>query len=177
MTEYSPEWHQQFLRAFTTHEPSLRAFVRKLVPSRGDADDVLQNVAVVLWEKFGQFREGADFKAWAFGVARFEVLAWLRDKGRDRLVLDEDVVLQIADESAADESRLMRHRDALEDCMRKVSPDQRELLRQAYAQNASIQEVALGSGRTVAGFYQWLHRVRRLLLDCIRQSLAQEVGT
>jgi hypothetical protein len=33
-------------------------------------------------------------------VARFEALGWLRDKGRDRLVLNEEVVLKIAEESA-----------------------------------------------------------------------------
>jgi RNA polymerase sigma-70 factor (ECF subfamily) len=87
--------------------------------SRADADDVMQEISVVLWEKFDSFRDGADFKAWAFGVARFEVLAWLRDRGRDRLVLDEEVITKIAEETTADEPRLERQREALEHCMKK----------------------------------------------------------
>ena len=35
----------------------------RLVPARADADDVMQEVCVVLWEKFGTFHEGADFRA------------------------------------------------------------------------------------------------------------------
>ena len=82
------------------HESSVRAYVRRLLPARADADDVMQRVALVLWDKFDQFREDGDFRKWAFGVARYEVLAWLRDHGRDRLVLAGDVAEMIASESA-----------------------------------------------------------------------------
>lgn len=174
MTPDEHQRHNLFLRSFTAQEPAIRAFVRRLVPTRADADDVMQEVSVVLWEKFDSFREGADFRAWAFGVARFEVLAWMRDKGRDRLVLDEEVVTRLAEETAQDEPRLERQREALEQCMKKVPADQRGLLMQAYQPDSRIQEVARGSGRTVPGFYQWLHRMRRILLDCIRRAMAQE---
>lgn len=166
--------HQQFLRAFTRHEPAVRAFVRRLLPTRADADDVLQEVAVVLWEKFDEFREGGDFKAWACGIARFKALAWLRDEGRDRLVLANDVVELIAHDSLRDESHLERQREALETCFQKVPPSERELLARAYESNAKINHIALTSGRSVVGFYQWLHRMRRLLLECVRKELAQD---
>lgn len=177
MTPDEKQRHHLFLRTFTAHEPAIRAHVRRLVPTRADADDVMQEVSVVLWEKFADFREDADFRAWAFGVARYEVLAWLRDKGRDRLVLDEEIVTRLAEETAVDEPRLERQREALEACMARVAPEQRALLMQAYQPGSRIQDVALGSGRTVEGFYQWLHRMRRTLLDCIRRALAKEVSS
>jgi RNA polymerase sigma-70 factor, ECF subfamily len=168
------ERHHRFLRLFTAQEPAIRAYVRRLVPARADADDVMQEVAVVLWDKFDTFIESGDFRVWAFGVARYEVLAWVRDKGRDRLVLDEDVVERLADETAADEPRLGRQREALEICVSRLEPPQRQLLMAAYQSDAQIQQVAQHSGRTVAGFYQWLHRMRRLLLECIRRELNRE---
>lgn len=175
MSPAETERHHRFLRSFTAHEPAIRAHVRRLVPGRADADDVMQDISVVLWEKFDSFLDGGDFRAWAFGVARYAVLGWLRDRGRDRLVLDEDVITKIAEETTADEPRLERQREALEQCMKRVPADQRDLLMQAYQAESRIQEVAQGSGRSVAGFYQWLHRMRRLLLDCIRRALSQEV--
>jgi len=174
MSPAETERHHRFLRSFTAHEPAIRAHVRRLVPARADADDVMQEISVVLWQKFDSFREGADFKAWAFGVARFEVLAWLRDRGRDRLVLDEEVITKIAEETTVEEPRLQRQREALEHCMKKVPEDHRGLLMQAYQPESRIQDVAQSSGRTIPGFYQWLHRMRKLLLDCIRRALAQE---
>ena len=168
------EQHQRFLRALSTHEPTVRAYIRRLVPSRSDADDVMQEVVIVLWEKFGEFREGAEFLPWAFGIARYKVLSWLRDRGRDRLVLSEEVVDLIAEETAQDETRLDRQRRALETCTQKLEPEQRDLLMRAYQPQAQIQNIAVTSGRSVTGFYQWLHRIRRLLLDCIQRELTRE---
>ncbi len=166
--------HQRFLRAFTTHEPAVRAFVRRLVPSRTDADDILQEVSIVLWEKFDEFEQDGDFKAWACGIARFKVLAWLRDKGRDRLVLNSEVVELLADDSMRDEPHLQQQRLALEACFEKVPLKERKLLKRAYQADANIQETAAISGRTIAGFYQWLYRMRQMLLDCVRRKIAQE---
>jgi RNA polymerase sigma-70 factor (ECF subfamily) len=170
----SAERHQKFLRAFTTHEPAIRAFVRRLVPSRADADDVLQEVAIVLWEKFDDFREDGDFRAWACGIARFKVLSRLRDLSRDRIVLSTDVIEMIAASSLEDEFQLQRERDMLESCFKKVSPKEQELLAKAYDSDSKIQDVAAQSGRSVRGFYQWLYRMRQMLLDCIRRELAME---
>ena len=176
MSPTETQRHIRFLRSFTANESAIRAYVRRMVPTRADADDVMQETSVVLWKKFDTFREDGDFRAWAFGVARFEVLAWLRDKARDRLVLNEDVITMIADEAGDDEPRLERQREALEDCLAKVAPDQRQLLMQAYSEDSRIQDVARQSGRTVPGFYQWLHRMRKLLLECIRRDMAREVS-
>jgi len=174
MSDGNQDHHQQFLRAFTTHEPAVRAFVRRLVPTRADADDILQEVAIVLWEKYEEFREGEDFKAWACGIARYKVLSWLRDKGRDRLVLNTEVVELIAKESLRDEPHLHKQRIALEACLEKVPPTDRILLAQAYQSDVKIQDIAETSGRSVGGLYQWLYRMRQILLECIQRNIAQE---
>jgi RNA polymerase sigma-70 factor, ECF subfamily len=176
MSPSETELHRSFLRRFTAHEPALRAYIRRQVPARADADDIMQEVAIALWEKFSSFREDGSFKAWAFGVARYEILAWLRDRGRDRLVLDEEVVARLADEALDDEPRLARQRAALEFCIEKVAPDQRQLLMLAYSEDQRIQDVAAASGRSIGAFYQWLHRIRRALLDCIHRTLAKETA-
>ncbi len=176
MSPTETERHTRFLRCFTANEAAIRAYVRRMVPTRGDADDVMQETSVVLWEKFDTLREAEDFRSWAFGVARFEVLAWFRDRGRDRLVLNEDVVARLADEAVNYEPRLERQREALEVCLEKVRPGQRRLLMQAYSEESRIQEVARHSGRTVPGFYQWLHRMRKLLLECIRRDMNREAA-
>ncbi|MHC2069854.1 sigma-70 family RNA polymerase sigma factor [Bremerella sp. T1] len=166
--------NQRFVRIFTQHEPAVRAFVRRLVPSRTDADDILQEVAVVLWEKFDEFQPDRDFRAWACGIARYKVLSWLRDRGRAKLVLDSDVVELVAEESLRIDRHLEQQRTALEVCFEKVQPDQRSLLKDAYREGAKIQDIATNSGRSVSGFYQWLYRMRQMLLDCVKRELAQE---
>ena len=174
MRQEVPNPHHLFLRAYTAHEPALRAFVRRLVPQRSDADDILQDIAVVLWEKFPAFDPDTDFRAWAFKVSRYEVLAWIRDRSRDRLVLDEDVALTLAEESAEEERHLQEQREALASCMQKIPEKNRHLILNAYSRESSKEALAGQSGRSITGFYQWLHRMRRLLLECIQKSASQK---
>ncbi len=168
------EIHEQFLMLFAEHETAIRAYVRRLVPTRHDAADVMQSVVLVLWRKFRELDHADHFRKWAFGVARFEALAWLRDKARDRLVLADDVLQTVARESARDEERLSAQREALESCLEKLPPKQRTTILAAYAPDAAIQEVARHSGRTIMAFYQWLHRMRVQLLECTRKALQTE---
>lgn len=168
--------HGDFLRLFTAHELAIRAHVRRLVPTRVDADDVMQEVAVVLWQKFEVFRPDGDFRSWAFGVVRYEVLAWRRDKARDRLMLRGDLIELLAGEALEDESRLARQRDLLTKCLDSLDPRQRDLLLAAYQPTTTIQDVARDSGRTIGGFYQWIHRMKRLLLECVRERMKRLEG-
>jgi RNA polymerase sigma-70 factor (ECF subfamily) len=176
VTTFDDQLHDRFLRLFTVSEPAVRAFVRRLVPLRDDARDVMQEVALVLWQKFGGYTGGGDedFRRWAFGVARFEVLAWRRDLARDRHVFHEDLLEVLADDSAQTNDRLELQREALRSCLAKLRSDQQRLVLAAYGPGASIREIAARSGRTVAAFYQWLHRVRFSLLSCVRKAVAKE---
>ncbi|MFN3152933.1 sigma-70 family RNA polymerase sigma factor [Bremerella sp.] len=166
----------RFVREFACHEVAIRAYVRRLVPSRSDCDDILQEVAMVLWEKFDEFDQAGDFRSWAFGFARYKVLSWLRDHGRRRLVLDSDVVAMIADESLEEDSLLEQQRHAFRSCFKKLPGNQQMLMANAYRQDMKIQEVAATSGRSTAGFYQWLYRMRQMLLECVQRQLASEAN-
>ena len=168
--------HQRFLTLFTAHEPAIRACVRRLVPTRQDAADVMQGVALVLWRKFPALEKPDQFRKWAFGVARYEALAWLRNKARDRLVLADDVLNTVAHESFQIENQLSAQREALEDCLEKLPSEQRTLVLAAYEPDVRIQDVAKHGGRTVAAFYQWLYRMRVRLLECTRRILPAEGG-
>ena len=165
--------HDRFLRLFTANDAAIRGFVRSLVPSRQDADDVMQEVAVVLWKKFSELPD-EDFRRWSFGVARYAVLAWKRDKARDRHVFGDDTLDLMAEDAAstlpADEAR----REALEKCLTKLPTDQRELVRIAYEPGARIDELAAKLGRTAMALYKSLHRIRMTLIECTRRELGKE---
>ena len=89
-----PERDTRFLRLYAESEGSIRAFVRSLVPTRQMASEVMQDVILVLWQKYG---EALDFKSWSLGVARNVILQHLRRVSRDRHVFDDALVNQLAD--------------------------------------------------------------------------------
>lgn len=174
MASFESERHDLFLRLFVEHEEAVRGFVRALVPGREDAREVMQEVAAVLWRKFDELAAPEDFRRWAFGVARMQVREFLRDRGRDRHVFGEDVQTMI-EQTAEHAVRTMdARRDALEECLGKLPPEQRALVDEAYAPGARIDALAARQGRSAMSLYKTLHRIRLALIDCTRLVLARE---
>lgn len=173
MDQHEQQRHRRFLRLFTANEAAVHGFVRSLVPRREDAAEVMQEVAVVLWEKFDEFDSSRDFRKWACGVARFEVLAFLRDRARDRHIFDESLLVTLADEAVADETGEAR-RAALESCLAKLQPRQREIALAAYEPGMRIDVLAKQRGQTAVSLYKVLHRIRITLMECIEQTLSPE---
>jgi RNA polymerase sigma-70 factor (ECF subfamily) len=166
--------HDQFLQLYVAHEEALRGFVRGLVPTREDAREVMQETAAILWRKFGELTGPEEFRRWAFGVARFEALAFARDRARDRHVFSEELIEALAHEHEENADEFAAERVALERCVQKLDATQRALVREAYAPGARIGELAERSGRTAMALYKTLHRVRLALAECARRVLAEE---
>lgn len=163
-----------FLRLYVEHEEALCGFVRALVPTREDAREVMQEVAVVLWRKFEGLSSPDDFRRWAFGVARMEALAFFRDRARDRHVFSDELLELLAKEAAEQSDVLEAEREALEECLGKLSAPQRALVEAAYAPGARMNELADRLGRTPMSLYKALHRIRLALMDCTERVLARE---
>jgi RNA polymerase sigma-70 factor, ECF subfamily len=163
--------HDQFLRLYAGHEVALHTFVRSMLPTREEASEVMQEVIVILWQKFSQVD---DFRPWAFGVARIAALRHLDHRKRDRHVFDSELVSQLANESAAMSERHSDQREALEGCLQKLPATQRELVLTAYTKGTRMDDLATRRGQTPMAFYKLVHRIRQALLECVRRSLAQE---
>lgn len=166
--------YEAFVRHFTRAEPGLRAFLRALLPTAEDMEEVLQDTSLVLWKKFDTFEPGTNFNAWACVIARFEVLKYRRTKARDRLVFREDIIELLADEAEEAAVPLERERHALRGCLAKLKERERMLVLAVYTHGAAIGEAAEQTGRTVAAAYKALSRIRQALLKCIERELAKE---
>jgi RNA polymerase sigma-70 factor (ECF subfamily) len=134
----------------------------------------MQEVAVVLWQKFAEFDASRDFRKWTFGFARYEALAYLRDRARDRHVFDEELVGRLADEATAATDRHELQREALETCLQKLPASQRGLVLTAYAKGTRMDELAAHRGQTAMSLYKVLHRIRQVLLECVRRTILRE---
>ena len=163
--------HDQFLRLYAEHEAALHTFVRSMLPNREEASVVLQDVIVVLWQKFESAR---DFKRWAYGVARLEVLKFLQARKRDRHVFDDELVNRLADEAADMGQRHLTQREALDLCLQKLPAAQREMVLAAYEKGTRMDDLATRRGQTPMSLYKLLHRIRQALLECVQRTLARE---
>jgi RNA polymerase sigma-70 factor (ECF subfamily) len=163
---------------FLRHSERLRGFIHALVGSHQDADDILQDVFLVVLEKAGDYAEGSDFLAWTRAIARFRVLHHL-ERQRRRRSLDPDVIDLLYGEAQADavaDRDWDREITALRDCLRRLGPAARGILGQRYDEGLLPGEIAARSGRTVNGVSVALAKVRSALRACIERRL-QRGGT
>ena len=167
------ERYETFVARFAHHEPDLRRFIRSLLPTWTDADDVLQQAAIVIWRKFEQYDPETNFMKWACVIARFEALAYRRKVARSRLVYREDLMELMADEGIEElDDRRVEH-DALESCLGEMAEKHRRFLTLAYTPGVKVKEMAEEAGSTAAAFYMRLKRLRRKLLSCVESKTRQ----
>jgi len=164
-----------FAAQLTAAQGRLYAYILSLLPDRDSAADVLQDANRVLLEKAGDFEPGTNFMAWAFRIAHFEVLAARKRRARSRdCVLDDELIDQLADETARRDDRYDDERAALARCMQRLSPRQKRLIEARYEQDMTVQDAADMLAIKPNTAAQALHRARLDLLECIRQFLASD---
>lgn len=167
----------EFMRLFVANEPELRAFLRTLLPSWESVDDALQESSVVMWQKLDQLENEEGFLPWAKVIVRFKALHARRTVARDRLVLSEETVMLLAEESVETVSDQIDHeRKALDLCLRKLSRENRDLVLLPYRRPGGLTELAEDTGRSVNSLYKLLGRLREKLRLCVQKELIARGG-
>jgi RNA polymerase sigma-70 factor (ECF subfamily) len=156
------------------HQLRLRGLIRCLLVRASDVDDLVQEVNVVLWEKADEFRPGTEFWAWASQIARFKALNQVRKLDRERVVFDSATLERMAEIAERKLRQFDVRREALDHCLRRLPPAQRQLLDLRYASGQSIARIAETIGRPEGSIRQTLCRVRAALLACIEGQLGPE---
>jgi len=173
MTDNS-SYPDAFARLLTRHQPQLYAVVFALVGDGHLAHDVFQDTNRVLWEQARVYDPKLPFLPWAVAIARNQVRAARQKRRRDRLDFGEDIEERLAERMLARAERQDERQVALADCMQRLPSHQRELLERRYSIGESIAEIAATTARTANVVAVTLHRVRKLLAECIRNTLSQK---
>ena len=159
---------------FIKHASGLRGLVAALFPDIDLADDVLQEVFVVVTEKAAIFRPDGDFRGWAYGIAKRKALEHARRYSSKRKVgvfAPETLELLCAakPEDEADDGEI---RTRLTRCLGKLTPTLREMVRLRYLENLSPGNIATRMEWTSEAVYVALSRSRSLLRKCLEAALA-----
>ncbi len=166
--------HAEFVELLRRHQHQLFSYVFALLRNQHDAEDLFQQASLVWWAKFDEFEPGSNFVAWACQIARYEVLNFYRRQNRSRALFSDTLQDELAALSADAAAELSAERvDALGHCIEKLSEPDRKLLDQVYGDGLSIRQVAGRRGRPVKSVYNSFGRIRKILEQCIRRSLAR----
>lgn len=162
-----------FVMQITACQSRLYAYILSLAGDRDQAREVLQETNLVIWRKADQFEPGTNFIAWAFKIARLQLMAYRQKIARDRLVFDDSLLLDMADIFDEDDAFDARQ-DALAQCIEEIAPNHRNLIRIRYTDGLSVKEIASQLDKSANAVAKVLHRTRLALMKCIDQRLSEE---
>lgn len=162
---------KEFVATLTRHSRRIYSFIRALVPNQADADDLFQDVSITLWEKYGSFRKDTDFRAWAFQIAHYKILNFRQRKANAAKIFTDKLIEQLAGDRLALDDSLGARSVALADCYLKLDAFDRQLLDLRYGEDATVQDVATQTGRSVDFVYKSLRRIHGILYRCIQETI------
>lgn len=171
---------KEFLERVVGNQNRVYRFILTLVLDHAEADDLLQQTLLTLWEKRDQFDPSREFLPWAFSIARNHVRNYVKKCARrgNMVALDERHMERISELQSRSSDRSADRsadcRNALEKCMQNLSPDHRSLVEHYYDGRESAAKIASRWNMSVDAFYKILQRSRKALFDCVRQTMALE---
>src|SRR5215470_16876701 len=138
---------QRFLSLFLRSEREIFRYVAVLVPNVLDAEEIVQQTAMALWEKFDAYDPRQPFTPWACRFALNKTRQWIERRQRWQALLDGG-----------------------------FAEEQRMLVVGYYYDRTTIETLAQRSGRSEAATYKMLQRIRHALQLCVESRTQPEVA-
>jgi RNA polymerase sigma-70 factor, ECF subfamily len=166
--------HSLFSQLIARHQSELYAYIFAIVRNWEDADDLLQSVCVVLWQKFDSFRPGTSFFAWARQTAKFKVRQFLAHKPVPNCVSETLLDALVETNFSCERGEVEFALAALRCCRGKLAPADGELLELRYVEDLSTRDIAERLQRPQPSVCRSLNRIRDWLLECIKMEMARQ---
>lgn len=166
--------NEAFVRLYAREEGRLRRYVSALVPTPSDVDDVLQETAIALMRKFDEYDPEQPFFNWACRFAYYEVLQYRKRAQTRGRHFSDAVVEAIAADYQQHHQLADQRREALAECLRRLSEQDRRLVELRYFSGETVDSLAERIQEPVARLYRSLARIRYALATCVRNKVPAE---
>jgi RNA polymerase sigma-70 factor (ECF subfamily) len=186
LSEADPKWipagkaspqAEQFVRLLGAHERNLFAYVYALAPSWQDAEEVMQRVRIRIWQQFDQYDVEKPFEPWARAIAYYLVLAYRKEKSRQREFFTEAILESVSSEFDKHLQHADDRREALLRCLDKLDRHRRELVTTYYSATPRTSDaIAAKLSMTPNALRQAMFRIRKILHDCVARTIHAEAS-
>jgi RNA polymerase sigma-70 factor, ECF subfamily len=161
------------VRLLMAERSRLFSYIWAIVGDVHMAEDVLQEVSLLVIEKGGELVDEPALRVWIRRASRFKAMEAVRRERRSPVPLDESVIEKLeqhwARYDATPESDMI---EFLQECVRSLTPNGRKLIVLRYVKGLRSSQIALRLKRQVATVRPGIARAHRNLYDCVRARLA-----
>ena len=161
-----------FERLYQATSAKLFGICLRVVKQRSDAEDVLQDVYTNIWRKAAQFDASrASAITWLAMMARNKSIDRLRAGGNERNTVAIDLIEDLRDPNPSAFARAEasdQHR-RLDACLGELEVQRRNLIRIAFFEGATYEELAARSGSPLGTIKSWIRRGLLRLKACLER--------
>lgn len=145
---------REFEVIFKSYYSPVKSFLRKLVKTEDDAEDIAQDVFTLLWVKPEVWKDNRDIDRYIFRMAKYQALNLLRNNARiaDQVLVDADMSLmeKVTDGHSAVDPIIHNEADLLlRMALDRMPPKRREIFSMSRFEELSHKEIAEKTGLSV----------------------------
>ena len=166
--------NNNFLKLLIPNQKRIFSYIVRLIPNYADAEDVMQEVAELLWKKYSEYEPNTDFLAWALAIARFKVYEYYKESKRKQQRLSNETVRILEKEAQSQVDKEDDRIEAIKDCVIKLSSNDYNIVKLRYELNEKVKNIAARYGCSVQSVYNNLTRIHEALMLCIKRHMRQE---
>lgn len=170
MDSSTPKKNELFVELFSSNYSRIMSFICTLVPCTADAEDIMQETAKILWEKFSEFQVGSSFVSWAVTIAKYQVLSYRR-KYNTKVQFNSNLIEILSKEFESPAASTSERLDALRTCVKKLNQKDQEFIYRRFAKQMTARVLSTQIGVAMNTIYRNEARILRILLNCVQKSL------
>ena len=165
---------RQLAQHWARTEPIVRIYIASAIGQHHLIDDIVQDVATIVTEKFEDYDPEFEFSRWAIGITKYRVAKSIRTKMRDRHVFSTEMILELASVTADLQPESDARKSALKLCLEGLKGRTRRIIEMRYQWGKQVQKIAEELGMSRVAVSGVLLRGRKALGDCIETRVKQE---
>lgn len=152
---------EEFEELLARERGPVERFVRFRLPSRADADDVLQEVYLTAFQRFGQLRDRDSFRPWLLSIARNKCSDYFREKAKSL-----EIPIDAISESVLSYSRTgPRVNTAVRETLALLGDKDKQILYLYFWKELPQAEIARRLGLPLGTVKSRLHTAKRNFKD------------
>jgi RNA polymerase sigma-70 factor (ECF subfamily) len=152
--------------------PRLFGICLRVLPDRGEAEDVLQEVFTRVWNKASLFEPSkASAMTWLAMVARNKAIDRLRSNPAAVKLTALDLADELPDHGTSPSQAAERSADRvqLDACLDELEPRRKVLIREAFFDGSTYEELAERTGSPLGTVKSWIRRGLAQLRVCLER--------
>jgi RNA polymerase sigma-70 factor (ECF subfamily) len=161
---------QAFEKLYRDSSPQLFAICLRIVSHRAEAEDVLQEVFATVWRKAAQYDvQRAGAMSWLAMIARNKAIDRIRSHPQARKSEPLELAEGIADPTASPQldAQASADRERLDECLKRLDDRRRSLIRAAFFDGSTYEELAARVGSPLGSVKSWIRRGLMQLRECL----------